>query len=124
MEFKIEARDSFFIVTPNVVMLSAILADELIADIENHGQLGSSNLIIDLENTGGVEPVVIDRLVRWHEDWYANGRSLVFAQPGKEFLALARQTDKDLLLNIAPKMIEAIDIVSMEILERDLLGEE
>jgi hypothetical protein len=124
MDFKIEARDSFFIIAPNVVMLSAILADELIGDIVKDGQLGSSNLVIDLELVEEIEQAVLDRLVAWHEDWYGAGRSLVFTRVANSFLAMARSTDKDLLLNLAPRIEEAIDIVSMEILERDLLGEE
>jgi hypothetical protein len=45
------------------------------------------------------------------------------AAQDKVFQAL-KDKEIDLSLNIVPKMIEAIDIISMEILERDLFSEE
>jgi hypothetical protein len=59
-----------------------------------------------------------------HEDSYSNSRSLVFTGIQSEVMKAMKEEELDLSLNIAPKMIEAVDIISMEILERDLLGEE
>ena len=59
-----------------------------------------------------------------HEEFYGNEESLVFTGISGKILAALKQNETDLLINIAPSMIEAIDIVSMEILERDLFNEE
>ncbi len=124
MEVKIETRETFSIITPVVEVLSAILADNLRVRLGKEGQLGSQNLIIDLAEVGECDPEAVDKLVEWHEESYSNNNSLVFTQPAQSVLNTLHMEEKDLLLNLAPRMVEAIDIVSMEILERDLLGEE
>ncbi|MBL7717926.1 MAG: hypothetical protein JNL72_03750 [Flavipsychrobacter sp.] len=63
-------------------------------------------------------------LAELHEDCYSNEQSLVFTHVPQELLQALKAEELDSALNIAPQMIEAIDIVNMEILERDLFGEE
>ena len=110
MEFKIETRESFSIITPVLVEMSAILADKLHHSIQENGQLGSSNLIVCLNEIAGITPDAVDRLVAWHEDAYSQNRSLVFTQPNAVVMKTFQLDEKD--------------IISMEILERDLLSEE
>jgi hypothetical protein len=62
--------------------------------------------------------------VALHEECYGMGQSLVFTGIRPEVMNTLKQHEANQLLNIAPTMIEAVDIVSMEILERDLLSEE
>jgi hypothetical protein len=58
-----------------------------------------------------------------HENCYNNSQSLVFTGVQANVLTQLQEKELDTVLNIAPKMIEAIDIISMEILERDLFDE-
>ena len=124
MEFKIETRDTYLIITPVAGVINAILADNFVQKVSSDGQIGSCNLIIDLSEVGDIDSGAIDVLVDWHESAYSQNISLVFTQPQPQVMKALKRDEKDLLINIAPKMIEAIDIISMEILERDLLGEE
>jgi hypothetical protein len=67
---------------------------------------------------------VLDQLLGIHDSCYTNGCSLVFTQFDAANMAWIKKTDAAHTLNIAPKMAEAIDIVTMEQLERDLFDEE
>ncbi len=87
-------------------------------------QSGSPNFIIDLQNGLSIAPEAIDKLVQLHEECYEAGCSLVLTAIKSPVLAAIKESGADEILNIAPQMIEAIDIVSMEILERDLFNEE
>jgi anti-anti-sigma factor len=124
MEFKIDTKDTFTVITPVAKELNAQLADNIAAKCEEIRQNGSSNFIIDLQNATTADQHGLDALVKLHEDCYGNDRSLVFTGATAEVMRVMKENETDLLLNVAPKMIEAVDIISMEILERDLLGEE
>ncbi|MBC7553586.1 MAG: STAS domain-containing protein [Taibaiella sp.] len=124
MEFKIDTKDNFTLIVPVSTHINAIMAEELGELCEKYTQNGSNNFIIDMLNATSADSSALPGLLGLHETCYANEQSLVFTGITPGFWAVLKENEADLLLNIAPKMIEAIDIVNMEILERDLLGEE
>lgn len=124
MDFKIDTRDTFSVITPVADEISANLSDELHATIRKMRQSGSQNFIIDLQHCRNIDAEAIPGLLELHEESYSMGKSLVFTGVKGKVLAAIKETEADEHINIAPKMIEAIDIISMEILERDLFEEE
>ena len=124
MDFKIGTKDAFTTIMPLETAISAKLAEELHHQLSQMRQSGSKNFIIDLQQCGEMEPAAIDGLLSLHEECYSMEQSLVFTGINKEAMAMLKKEEAHLMLNIAPSMIEAVDIVSMEILERDLLSEE
>lgn len=124
MDFKIDTRDTFSVVTPVCDAITVNLADELRITLDKMRQSGSHNFIIDLGECGTIDPDAVTALVDLHEECYSMGNSLVFTAVRSKAMSVLKETESDMLLNIAPKMVEAIDIISMEILERDLFSEE
>ena len=124
MEFKIDTKDAFSIIVPLATTIDAKLADAIAAECRILRQNGSNCYIIDMQNLDTAPAEAIKKLVMLHEYIYSQGGSLVFTGITTAFNAILKETETSLLLNIAPTMIEATDIVSMEILERDLMGEE
>ena len=124
MEFKIDTKESFSVITPSTDTISAKLADALKLECEYLRQIGSKNYIIDLQNIESLEENALNQIVALHEFIYGLEESLVFTNMNENILRDLRKQEADLMLNLAPKMAEAIDIISMEILERDLLSEE
>jgi anti-anti-sigma regulatory factor len=124
MDFKIDTKDSFAIITPLASKLDANLAETLIGKCAETRLNGSNNLIISLQDVTDADASAFGPLVALHEESYSNGQSLVFTEIQAGVWATLKENETDLLLNIAPKMAEAVDIISMEILERDLFGEE
>lgn len=124
MDFKIDTRDTFSVVTPVCEEITVNLADELRVSLEKMRQSGSHNFIIDMAECMSVAPEAVDAMLDMHEECYSIGSSLVFTGVRSKVLAVLREREADMQLNIAPKMVEAIDIISMEILERDLFSEE
>ena len=124
MEFKIDTKSNFSIITPVTTTVNANLADILAEKCQEIRQSGSLHLIIDLHHCTALEADAISSLVSLHEESYSNDYSLVFTGITDKVMTILKEDETDLLINVAPKMQEAIDIVSMEILERDLLGEE
>ena len=124
MDFKIDTKDSFTTIMPLETEISAKMTGALVVKMEEIRQSGSKNFIIDFQQCLEIDENVLPELITMHEESYSQEQSLVFTNIKDKVVTVLKKNETDLLLNIAPTMIEAIDIVSMEILERELLGEE
>ncbi len=124
MDFKIDTRDTFAVITPETETITANLTDELQLTFDKMRQSGSQNFIVDFQNCTNIDSDAIENMVAMHEQIYSMGKSLVFTGIKGRVMVALKENETDMLINVAPKMIEAIDIISMEILERDLYSEE
>ena len=124
MEFKIDTKDTFTVITPIMQKISANLTGELAEKCIEVRQSGSINLIIDLQHCMEIEKSCLPELLKLHEESYSQDQSIVFTRVNEKIMAILKEDETDLMINIAPRLDEAIDIISMEILERDLFKEE
>lgn len=124
MEFKIDTKDSFTIIMPVNARIDAKLTGALREKCAELAQKGANNFILDLKDCGEMDGNCIDDLVTLHEECYANEQSLVYTGINKQGITVLKENETDMLINLAPTMKEAVDIISMEILERDLFREE
>lgn len=124
MEFKIDTRATYTHITPVYAHLDANMAAALSEKCTELSEAGSQNFLIDLSNCQDADKRAFHVLLELHEACYGNDRSLVFTGVQDNVMRVVKEEEIDLSLNIAPKEIEAIDIISMEILERDLFNEE
>jgi anti-anti-sigma regulatory factor len=124
MEFKIDTKDTFTIIMPLKAIIDAKLTGAIQEKCNEVRQSGSTNIIVDCSNCTEMDKNAIPGLVEMHENSYANDQSLVYTGINKQGMAILKEEETDLLINVTPSMKEAIDIISMEILERDLYSEE
>ena len=124
MEFKIDTRDSYVRIAPLGGHLSVNMAAMLEERATSLADNGSENFLIDLSACQTADGAAFEALATWHETCYSEGRSLVFTGLSDKVLRIARDAQMDGAINIAPTEIEGIDLISMEILERDLFNEE
>ncbi len=124
MEFKIDTKPVYTTITPVSDMLDANLAAALTEKCRELSGNGSNHFIIDLSYCRDADVSAFPVLADLHEYCYNNGQSLVFT--GISGHVNDRVNDHELpqTLNITPTIAEAADIISMEILERDLFNEE
>lgn len=123
MSFKIDAKEQFTVITPQSRPLNAQLAAELAEQCQNLIQNGSRNFIVDVALCQVVQSDFLEPFIELSAQRYEEGTSFVIAHPPTEMLQILKKEDAIDSLNYAPTFIEAIDIVNMEILERDLFGE-
>lgn len=123
MEFKIDTKPTYTVITPEKADLSVILAEEIRQKVKDATETEGHNFVIDLSNIENMDRTSGDVLLDLHNELYNNGRSLVFTSMNENVMNTMKKGQYHLSLNLAPTMIEAIDIISMEVLERDLLGE-
>jgi anti-anti-sigma regulatory factor len=124
MEFKIDTRDTYVRIAPLGSHLSVNMAAMLEERAAQLADTDNTNFLIDLSACQTADEAAFEALATWHETCYSEGRSLVFTGLQDAVLNSCREAQMDGAINIAPTEIEAIDIISMEILERDLFNEE
>jgi anti-anti-sigma regulatory factor len=123
MNFKIDTREKFTMITPDSDFSSDNLTAEfkdLVISYVQH----KTNLVINLKNVAYVEEKFINELAALQQEYYAQNISFVICQLQLPLQALINELDLDGLLNTAPTETEAWDIVQMEEIERELLGDE
>jgi anti-anti-sigma regulatory factor len=123
MNYKIDTKENFDIITPQIAMLTSTLTDEL-SKLINISREHDKSVIIDFSQVKEIPEEFVDFLTQTHETMYLDNFSFVLCQVGGNLKQLLQEADLEDSLNIAPTLIEAIDIVSMEVLERELLGGE
>lgn len=124
MEFKIDTNSNYVQITLVADVLDAKLTEALGQKQTELAKNGAENFLIDLSACTNADKSSLPELVHMHADCYSNGQSLVFIGIKESVMQLLKETGTDLAINIAPTHIEAVDIISMEILERDLFNEE
>jgi len=123
MEFKIDTKSTYTLITPETEVLSANLADELRQKVAEIEQTGSHNFLIDLQHCSSMDLAAVPLLQELNQHIYSKEASIVFAAPQENVLQVMKQAQLHLSINLTPSIIEAVDIISMEVLERDLLNE-
>lgn len=120
MNFEIEQRDKVTIVKSKVDKLDALLAPELKSELVLINKGGAKNIVLDLTDTrycdsSGLSAVLVaNRLCR-----DSNGSFVLCGlQPTVEKLITISQLDA--VLKITPTMNEAVDLVYMDEVERNI----
>ncbi len=124
MEFKIDTKLSYTLLSPLAEAINANLTEAISQKCKELTNTGSNNFIIDLQHCLNAEQESLPKLADLHETCYNNSQSLVFIGIQENILKQIKEMELDYAINIVPTLIEAVDIISMEILERDLFNEE
>lgn len=123
MEFKIDTKPNYTVITPDTGSLSVNLAEVIRQKVDEATETGSHNFVIDLHNVNQMDRSSGNVLLDMHHALYNRGCSLVFTTLTEGVMQTMKKSQYHLSLNLTPSLNEAIDIISMEVLERDLLGE-
>ena len=124
MEVKTDTKEKFHVIRVITPILSANMAADLVNQLSDYLKANIKNIVLNLSEMNGVEEEAAEKLVRVQQKFYESGASFVVCElkPGvEEFL-----DSKELLelMNVTPTESEAWDIVQMEEVERELLGDD
>ncbi len=118
MMFKIDTKEKITIISPQFAHLELNMAADLCKISLNAAQNGKS-VIIDFSNIESIENTVVSELEKTVQTLYENEVSSAYCCMKKNLISLFHT-----IQNIVPTLDEAIDIVSMEGLERELFADE
>ena len=124
MLVKIDTREKFHVITLNSTNIAANMTAELNDSLHALLKTPVKNVVMNLNNIQSVEPAAAEVLANLQQYFYENNASFVFCEiqkPVEDFLESHELLE---FLNTTPTESEAWDIVQMEEIERELLGDE
>jgi anti-anti-sigma regulatory factor len=123
MKYNIDTKENFDIITPINDLFNQDLAEE-IQQFLSASILKNRSAIIDFSSIQSIENNLNQTIIDWHHKMYDSNLSFALCGMNDEVKKSMQENEESDILNITPKQIEAIDIVAMEGLERELLGDE
>ena len=124
MQVKTNTKERFHVITVTNPALTADMAAELSDLLLAYLQNDVKNLILNLKELQSLDEIAAERLVKLQQNFYEKNSSFVICElqkPVEEFLDNVNLLE---VMNTTPTESEAMDIVQMEEIERDLLDEE
>ncbi len=116
------SKEQFDILAPegelNAISLNSELKPLVDQSLCNH-----RNLILDFSQCETNECIHSEQLSIWKNDFDAQKLSFVICGAKSDLKKLLLDVSQSLNIQYAPTQVEAIDIVSMEIIERELLDD-
>ncbi len=123
MKFKIDTREKFTMITPDSDFSSDNLTAEFKELITSYLQ-HKTNIVISLKNVSIAEESIVNEIAALQQQFYEQHISFVICEVQLPVQAVINRLDLDDMMNITPTETEAWDIVQMEEIERELLGDE
>ena len=124
MQVKTNTKERFHVITVTDPALTADMAAELSDLLLAYLQNDVKNLILNLKELQSLDEIAAERLVKLQQNFYEKNSSFVICElqkPVEEFLDNVNLLE---VMNTTPTESEAMDIVQMEEIERDLLSDE
>jgi len=124
MQVKTNTKERFHVITVTDPALTADMAAELSDLLLAYLQNDVKNLILNLKELQSLDEIAAERLVKLQQNFYEKNSSFVVCElqkPVEDFLDSENLLE---VMNTTPTESEAMDIVQMEEIERDLLDEE
>jgi anti-anti-sigma factor len=123
MQVKSDTKERFHAITLPGPSISASMTEELATCLLPYLQNDVKNLVLILKDIQNIDNAAGEKLVEIQQMFYENNASFVICEmrpPVEEFLD---QNELLELMNVTPTQSEAWDIVQMEEIERELLGD-
>ena len=120
MNFTINNKEKHYLVTCNIENLNSVVSPELKSELLVISKGGNKNIVLDLSkakyaDSSGLSAVLLaNRLCR------DSGGTFVLTGLNEHILKLIEISQLDRVLNITPTLSEAVDLVFMEEIERNL----
>ena len=124
MNVKIDTKEKFIVITPQTPILTAHMTEELINILLPYLQNDIPNIILRMDEVKKIDEKSCGMLGDLQQKFYENHCSFIFCELQQNVEEKLDQMELLEILNVTPTESEAWDIVQMEEIERELLGDE
>ena len=122
MNFKIDTKEKFTVITPLSEDLSDKLTEELVQIATEQLKKDLKNMVVNLKNVFSINESAATHLVKLEQTFYENNASFVICELQPSVETEFKKDELLDLINITPTESEAGDIVQMEEIERELMS--
>ena len=124
MEVKTSTKEKFHVITVESDHLSANMTETLVLQLNEYLGSDIKNLVLNLEQIKTIDEDSAEALVKCQQGFYENAASFVICSLHPDVENFLDEKDLLELMNVTPTTSEAGDIVQMEEIERELLGDD
>jgi anti-anti-sigma factor len=121
MEFKIDTKEKFTVVTPITSHLTANIAADLMRKCDDLLLQTIKNVVLNMGFVERIDENAVETIMNLQQQFYDNSASFVICNLTKQVDDQLEEMEIAEVLNITPTESEAWDIVQMEEIERELL---
>lgn len=124
MNVKIDTKERFTVITPEEAHLSVNMTDELNKLLLQYLQKDIPHVILKMDAVKTVDEAMAENIAQIQQQFYEHNCSFVICGLQKDVVQLLEQKELLEFMNVTPSESEAWDIVQMEEIERELLGDD
>lgn len=124
MQVKTDTKERFHAITLEEPTLTASMTEELADCLMPYLQNVVKNVVLNLRPVNSIDPAAAQTLLKIQQEFYENEASLVICCLQKHVEGQLEELDLLDMMNTTPTESEAWDIVQMEEIERELLGDD
>lgn len=123
MNVKTDTKERFTVITPQDDHLSVNMTEELRNLLLPYLQNDIPHIVLNMENVKAIDEKIAEEIAGIQQQFYAANNSFVICclQPDAEKLFASQDFFE--MMNITPSESEAWDMLQMEEIERELLGD-
>ena len=121
MNFKIDTKEKFTVITPLQFHLSDNLTAELNQTAHNCLQTDIKNVVLNMKEVVSLDEAAATNLMTLQQSFYESNTSFVICEMQPAVSEKLEQMELLEIMNITPTESEAWDIVQMEEIERELM---
>ena len=124
MKVKIDTKEKFHAITVSERSLSASMTEELEDQLTKYLQNDLKNVVLNLKELELIDNEIAEKLVNVQQKFYESKASFVVCELQPAVEKFLDEVDLLEMMNVTPTESEANDIVQMEEIERELLGDD
>ena len=124
MNVKIDTKEKFTVITPGETVFAANMTGELNNLLLAYQQKGIPHVILNMELVMQIDESAGLFLAKVQQQFYEKNCSFVICNLAEAVEKLLDEKELLELMNVTPTESEAWDIVQMEEIEREILGED
>ncbi|HEX4956897.1 MAG TPA: STAS domain-containing protein [Lacibacter sp.] len=124
MNVKFDTKEKFQVITPLEPSLSVNMTEEMKSLLLSCLEKPDKNVVLSLKEVTTLDEATANLLAELQQEFYDNKASFVICELKPEVEQWLDDMELLEVMNVTPTESEAWDIVQMEEIERELLGDE
>ena len=123
MNVKIDTKEKFSVITPVLPEIPANLTEELENLLTSFLKKEVPHLVLNLKEVSELSPETAQKIAGIQQQFYENNASFVICEIRESVEEQLEKLELLEFMNVTPTESEAWDIVQMEEVERELMGD-
>lgn len=123
MNVKIDTKEKFTVITPEDAQLPVNMTEELGNLLLGYLQKDIPHVVLKMDAVESMNEQAAENIAAVQRQFYENNCSFVICGLQKDVVQLLEQKELLEFMNVTPSESEAWDILQMEEIERELLGD-